>query len=74
MFIHKVFVHLYLRKTSDMGNLKKNTKMDNNDDSKLDNLKKEKVVKKKSDHSLRLVEVSDEELKRLRIDVYPYLM
>ncbi|WP_455584538.1 hypothetical protein [Bacteroides sp.] len=57
-----------------MGNLKKNTKMDNNDDSKLDNLKKEKVVKKKSDHSLRLVEVSDEELKRLRIDVYPYLM
>ncbi|CCZ37942.1 uncharacterized protein BN707_01834 [Bacteroides fragilis CAG:558] len=57
-----------------MGNVKKKIKAVNNDHSKLEVRKEENTVAKKTDHSLRLVEVSDEELKRLRIDVYPYLM
>lgn len=36
--------------------------------------KKEKPETTKHGNSLRLVEMSDEELKRLRVDVYPYLM
>ena len=56
-----------------MGNVKKNMKTDRTDSLKLESRKKKEVVKKTADHSLRLVEGSDEELKRLRIDVYPYL-
>lgn len=57
-----------------MGNLKKNTKTDNDVRSKSELQKGEKTAEKKKDNSLRLIEISDEELKRLRIDVYPYLM
>ena len=57
-----------------MGNVKKNMKTDRTDSLKLESQKKKEAVKKTADHSLRLVEVSDEELKRLRIDVYPYLI
>lgn len=56
-----------------MGNLKKQVKK-GNDCTKLEPRKDEKAEKKEANHSLRLVEVSDDELQRLRIDVYPYLM
>lgn len=56
-----------------MGNLKKSTKVDNANRSKSELRKEDKTAKKK-DNSLRLTEISDEELRQLRIDVYPYLM
>ena len=57
-----------------MGNLKKSVKTTNSNHSKLETRKVGIAVKNKSDNSLRLTEVSEEELKCLRIDVYPYLM
>lgn len=57
-----------------MGNLKKSTKTTNSDHSKQELRKAGPTMKNKPDNSLRLTEVSEEELKRLRIDVYPYLM